>query len=237
MKGAAGVIAESLRDELMSVAGVASAEVDTDGETPIGVKVRLLPEADAAQVGLEVQRVLASHGMRSRVASEHPEPAPVISLPPQPAVPPPRPVTPPPLPEPVAAEAEVPAPAAAAATPQPPTPPAMSDAVPVLGSLAFEEAADGVTVTAVATDGRRFSRRAAAISDQAVTEAVVAAVGALAKGTPQRLLWVTSAVVEDTEVVTVLVEKTDGERVAGAAVVRAAKAYAVARATWAALRG
>ena len=95
----------------------------------------------------------------------------------------------------------------------------------------------GVVVTAVAADGRRFSRQAAAVSDQAVGEAVVAAVGALSEGKPQRLLWMSAETIEGTEVVAVLVERADGTRLAGAAVVRAAKAYAVARATWAALRG
>jgi hypothetical protein len=66
---------------------------------------------------------------------------------------------------------------------------------------------------------------------------VVAAVGALAEGRPQRLVWVSAAMVDGSEVVTVVVEKSDGTRVAGAAIVRAAKAYAVARAAYAALRG
>jgi hypothetical protein len=93
-----------------------------------------------------------------------------------------------------------------------------------------------VTVTAVAEDGQRFSRRAAATTDEAVGAAIVAAVGALAEGKPQRMLWMSAATVEGSEVVTVVVEKTDGTRVAGAAIVRAAKAYAVARAAFVALR-
>jgi len=232
------VIAESLRDELLSVVGVASAEVDAEGDAPSGVRVRLLPDADAARVGLEVQRVLASHGMRSRVAADESAPAPVISLAPPPAPVPPRPVAPPPAPttppsaEPASAETSAVEPAS------PPFAPAAGESDrPVLGSLAFEESADGVSVTAIAVDGRRFSRRASAITDQAVSEAVVAAVGALCEGRPQRLLWVYSETIEGTQVVTVLIERADGARLAGAAVVRAAKAYAVARATWIALRG
>jgi len=236
------VIAESLRDELLSVAGVASADVDDDGDTPSGVRVRLLPDADAQRVGLEVQRVLASHGMRSRVASDDTSPAPVVSVPPQPAPVPPRPVVPPPLPEPETLAQAAPE-AAVAPPPAIPDPDARFVPLPeggerpVLASLAFEESADGVTVTAVAADGRRFSRRAAAVSDQALSEAVVAAVGALSEGKPQRLLWVSSETIDGTQVVTVLVERADKARLAGAAVVRAAKAYAVARATWTALRG
>jgi hypothetical protein len=125
--------------------------------------------------------------------------------------------------------------------PDPVVPPADARFAPpadaaTLASLAFEESAEGVTVTAVAGDGRRFSRRASAMTDEAMSEAVVAAVGALAEGKPQRLLWVSGETIDGTQVVTVLVERSDGIRLAGAAVVRAAKAYAVARATWMALR-
>ena len=231
-EGAAGVIGESLRDELLAVAGVASVEVDTAADAPSGVKVRLLPDADAAAVGLEVQRVLASHGMRSRVASDQAMAALTPTMAPAPV--PPRPETPPPTPQPdEAAEA---APAVVVSAP-PQVPAAAGETRPVLASLAFEESDSGVVVTAVAADGRRFSRQAAAVSDQAVGEAVVAAVGALSEGKPQRLLWMSAETIEGTEVVAVLVERADGTRLAGAAVVRAAKAYAVARATWAALRG
>ncbi len=224
---------QNLRDELLSVVGVASAEVETDGDAPSGVRVRLLPDADEKIVGAEVQRVLAAHGMRSRIASE----AAAVAAPEVP----PRPVTPPPV---EAAVEETPPPQAepepsraVPSTDHPYAPPGEAAGGGALASLAFEESADGVSVTAIATDGRRFSRRAAAITDEAVAEAVVAAVGALAEGRPQRLLWISSETVDGTTVVTVLVEKADGSRLAGAAVVRAAAAYAVARATWAALRG
>ncbi|MFH1104427.1 MAG: hypothetical protein V1757_05735, partial [Actinomycetota bacterium] len=152
------MIVESLRDELLSVVGVASAEVDADDDTPSGVRVRLLPDADANRVGLEVQRVLASHGMRSRVASDESVAAPVVDLAP-PDVVPPRPVVPPPLPEP-AVVVEPPPPEAG--TKSPFAPPQESGDRPVLASVAFEESAAGVTITAVAADGRRFSRRAGA---------------------------------------------------------------------------
>ena len=66
-EGSAAVDAEALRAELMSVSGVASAEVDVgESSAPAGVRVRLTPDADARRVGAEVQRVLAGHGMRSR---------------------------------------------------------------------------------------------------------------------------------------------------------------------------
>lgn len=240
--------ADNLREELMALPGVADAEVEADGEATSGVRVRLHPDADAVRVGAEVQRVLASHGMRSRVAGD--DLAPVVSLPLAPAEIPPRPEAPPPLPEAVAEVATSGAPEPVAdpgeELPAAEGSPAESDVVssdglegsrPSLASLAYEESIEGVIVTAVASDGQRFSRRAADTTDAAVSAAVAAAVGALAEGRPQRLLWVGSETVDGSVVVTVVLEKTDGTRVAGAAIVRAAKAYAVARATFVALRG
>lgn len=239
--------ADSLREELMALPGVADAEVEADGEITSGVRVRLHPDADADRVGAGVQRVLASHGMRSRVAGD--DPAPVVSLPLTPPEIPPRPEAPPPMPEAVSEVAAGPAPEPVADSGEEvlpsPEAPAESEVVssdglvgsrPSLASLAYEESIEGVIVTAVASDGQRFSRKAADTTDAAVSAAIAAAVGALAEGRPQRLLWVGSETVDGSEVVTVVVEKTDGTRVAGAAIVRAAKAYAVARATFVALR-
>ena len=169
--------------------------------------------------------MLASHGMRSRVTGEDGPSAPVVSLPVADLPIPPRPVMPPPIP---VVDEGPPEPAA----PRPADP---SGSVPALASLTVEESVDGVTVVATAADGRRFSQRTAA-TEEAVAAAVVAVVGALAEGKPPRLLAVTLGATEGTEVVTVLLERVDMTRTAGAAVVKAGRAYAVARATWAALR-
>lgn len=248
--------ADSLRDELMALPGVADAEVDAAGGAPSGVRVMLQPEADAQRVGAEVQRVLASHGMSSQVAAGDERLAPVVSLPAAPATILPAPEAPRPAPEATAPHrpisepprADEPPPATArapglAGTParppepmRPHEPSEMASRGLALASLSFDESPAGVIVTAVADDGQRFSRRAAEPTDEAVSAAVVAAVGALAEGRPQRLVWVSAVMVDDSEVVTVVVERSDGTRVAGAAIVRAAKAYAVARATYVALR-
>lgn len=225
---------DTLRDELLSLPGVADADVEVEGAAPANVRVRLHPEADPRAVGADVQRVLASHGMRSRVTGDEPAPAP--APPPVEPPPPPRPLTPPPMPEPTVA---VPTGVAAAALSGAAVPGAVavptSAGVANLASLTVEESEDGVTVVATATDGRRFSQRTVAAED-AVAGAVVAVVGALADGRPPRLLTTLLGGAEGTEVVTVLVERVDGTRVAGAAVVRAGRPYAVARATWSALR-
>lgn len=56
-----------LRDDLLSVPGVESAELDGDAMAPTGVRVHLAPGIDATLVGDEVQRVLMLHGLRSEV--------------------------------------------------------------------------------------------------------------------------------------------------------------------------
>lgn len=60
--------ADLLRDELLRVPGVESADIEGDALTPQGVRVRLAAGVDAAAVGEEVQRVLAAHGLRSEMA-------------------------------------------------------------------------------------------------------------------------------------------------------------------------
>lgn len=62
---------DTLHHELMGLPGVAAAEVSqTAGAAPAAVTVRLAPGADARSVGVAVQRVLASHGLRSRVTDD-----------------------------------------------------------------------------------------------------------------------------------------------------------------------
>jgi len=229
------VAAESLREELMALPGVADAEVDEGGDSPSGVRVKLSADADARRVGVEVQRILASHGLRSRVADggaapappDEPPPAPIVGLPSmEEEIPaffdeptPPPPSVPPPIPD----DADE-----AAFRPE-------GERAAGLSSVRLEESRDGVVVTAVGTDGRTLTERCAATSE-AMIEAVVSAVGGLADGRAPTLLAVERTRAEGSEVVTVVVERTDGWRGAGAAVVRASRAFAVGKATWTALR-
>jgi hypothetical protein len=205
------VASESLREELLALPGVAEAEVDEQGDAPSGVRVRLLPDADARAVGAEVQRVLAAHGMRSRLTSEgesEPPPAPLTGagepLPEPPQAPPP----------------EVPGPPGRAG----------------LAALTVEESGGGVAVTVATDDGRSATERAES-TEQAMFRAVVAAVGAVAEGRPPVPLLITRATADGSEAMTVILEREDGTRVAGAALTRASAAFAVARAAWVALRG
>ena len=76
MKGGGAVAAQSLREQLLALPGVAEAEVDGGDAAPAGVRIRLATDADAAAVGAEVQRVLAARGVRSRLGREEPPAAP-----------------------------------------------------------------------------------------------------------------------------------------------------------------
>ena len=229
--------AEMLRDELMALPGVAEAEVDESGESPSGVRIRLEPDADAKMVGAEVQRVLSANGMNSRVSGQ--EPVVGMSAPnggsggtvTATVASPTTTATdfPPPLVPPVAAMS-VPA----LETPKGPPPSAGLDAD--LTALRVEESAEGVAVTAFSSDGRSLSQRSGP-TQPGMYEAIVSATGALADGRPPLAVNVKRAEADGSEVLTVVVQRSDGSRLAGAAVVRADLAWAVARATWAALRG
>lgn len=205
----------------MSLRGVAGAEVEADGEAgSAGVRVRLAPGADARAVGVEVQRVLASHGLRSRVAEDEIFVASDTDL----------------SSSRDADDAAGPGPTedVGTAAPLPKTPPAPTG-VPGLASLIVEETMDTVTVTATTIDGRRFSERGEA-SDAGLARAVVAVVGVLVDGRPSRLLSMSTSEAEGSTILTVLIERAGGARAAGAAMVRAGVPYAVARATWSCLR-
>jgi hypothetical protein len=65
-----------LRDDLLSLPGVESAQLDGDAMAPTGVRVHLAPGVDVAVVGDEVQRVLSLHGLRSEVGEGSIPPAP-----------------------------------------------------------------------------------------------------------------------------------------------------------------
>ena len=210
---------DGLRRELLAVPGVAEAVVEESEGTP-RVRVVLAPGAVAGVVGAAVQGVLATRGISSRFANgSRPAPMPEVA-PPASEVAPSRdgveslPAEP--LVESVMAVAEGP--------------------VGDLGSLSVEESAGEILVVATASDGRRFSRRSTAAGPESVAAAVVAVVGTLIDGRAPRLLGVWFADRADSEVVTVVMERRDGSRHAGAAVVRVGRPYAVARAVWEALR-
>lgn len=216
----------------MALDGVAEAEVDESAETPSGVRVRLEPDADARLVGIEVQRVLAAHGLRSKISGDEdgePLPPPPVPGGEEGATPPEMPVIPIPIPPPPP-------------TPPPTSPPGAPETAAArprrfsgLAAVAVEESAEGVAVIATADDGRTATQRSGP-SEEGLSEAVVLAVGTLAGAGALRVVSVAPAPANGSEVVTVVVAFEDGTKSAGAAVVEATRAWAVGRAAWAALR-
>jgi len=213
---------EGLHRDLLAIPGVADAFVEGEAAAPTGVRVRLAVAADPDAVGTAVQRLLESRGMTSRVAA--PAAAPPL---------PPVLMAAPDLSE--APVLEI-ATEVAAETGEESDPEIRPDAIAGLAALSIEESASEVLVVATSTTGSRFSRRTAALDESGVAAAVVAVIGAMVEGRPPRLVAVTHSVAAGTEVVTVVLERRDGTRVAGAAAVWSGRPYAVARATWAALR-
>ena len=228
--------AQSLRDELLALPGVAEVELDGEAGAPAGVRIRLAADADPEGVGLEVQRVLAEHGMRSRVDDS------AVSPPPLPLVTPGMPPAEGPAPEgeaPPVAEAptagEVVAPEALAPAEEA-TPAAGVPAVPpaVLDWVRVDEKATGVQVTVAAADGRQATREGAA-TEAGLAAAVIEAVGLVLVGGPPRVIAIDWAAANGSQVVTVVLEAPGGAMGAGAGMVRASRAFAVARAAWSAL--
>ena len=216
-------IVETLHSELLAVAGVASAKVDVgNGATPAGVKVSLAPDADARRVSVEVQRVLAAHGVRSRFSSEEDEP---------PDAPPSVPDLVTPIPQPQETVSAPPMPV----VPMPPSSvPSVRPPIPEVTSVSVDEQWDDLTVSVVLADGRRASRVVGFGTDEfdaAIIAAVAEAVGESV--TKVAMEWIE---VDDSSVVTVVIKRSDGSLAAGAGVVRFGRAFAVGTATRSALQ-
>lgn len=208
--------ADLLRDELLRVPGVESADIEGDALTPQGVRVRLAAGVDATAVGEEVQRVLASHGLRSEMA----QPAPDAPAYPASALP----------------EAET-GPAVTVETSptlikRTRTPRRRADET--LAKVAIVEGRHGITVRAE-TDGGRTADRAAAAGGDRLDEAVVVAVAELAGVVPAPIIVaIGDREVDGTPVVDVLLE-AGRARLSGSSVVEGGRPYALGRATWMAL--
>lgn len=104
-----------------------------------------------------------------------------------------------------------------------------------LASVQVEEHRGGITVTVTTEEGRSVTKPGRA-SEEGVNEAVVAAVGEASGVQPAPVLVeVGDARLGGRAVVTVILQRPDGSVLVGSSVVGAEKAFAVARATWAAI--
>lgn len=229
-------MADALQDELLSVPGIAGAEVET-GEGVAGVRVQLAVGADAAAVGAAVREILVHHGMRPAEEIEE-----VVAGPPPPPGAPGSVVSFPLVGE--HARAGAAPPVAELAPPASEIAPPASEVVPPaaeiapperLESVAVEETSAGLSVTLRLNTGAVVDvivQAGLAGLDAAVVEAVADLTGTA----PVRLLAVSEAVHNDAPVLTVVLATADRGDIAGAAVQSGGRAYAVARAAWAALK-
>jgi hypothetical protein len=214
-------MATALRDELLAIPGIAQAEVEGDSVVA-GVRVQLELGADPDEVGAAVRRILSAHGMRP-VLGEDDEAATVPGPPPPPGAP--GSVVSFPLVGERAGNADV-------AVPRPVPLPAP---VPRLERVVIEEGAFGIELRLVTVDGSSASRRLPPGSS-GLDAAVVSAAGELLDSSGVALIDVHEQLIEGEPVLTVVVAGGDGARVAGAALQSGGRPFAVARATWLALR-
>ena len=213
---------DDIRTELMAVPGIAEADLDADnGDAPSGVRIRLSADADADSVGAAVQRILADHGMRSRFAGEA-DSAPQVEVG-----------------APVVTGEDDPGDEPGEET----EPPSSSD-TPVLAdsgsrsaggraleSISVVETGRGVSITATTASGRTVTRESGADADDILIAAANAG-AVLAESPPPEVLSAEAASPGGIEVVTVVLRRSDGGVVAGAAVAVASVAHAAARAAW-----
>ncbi len=244
---------EELKAALRAIPGVADAEV-SEGFAD-GVRIRLAADADPAEVSGMVRDVLAGRGLRGKMAppQDHVEPA---GPPPPPAESAKILAGPGLVPTSLISAAEeieeiptrpdvdvfIRAPEQVPVTMSAdPIPGADEGAVDpgqpgeLLSQVRVQEDRDGVAVT-VETDGGRSVTRRGRPSDEGVQEAVVAAVGELSGDQPPPVLVeVGERQLGEHAVVTVLLQRRDGSFHVGSAMIGAEKAFALARAAWAAL--
>jgi hypothetical protein len=221
-------MADALREELLTVPGIAGAEVET-GEGVAGVRVQLATGADAAAVGTAVRQILIQHGMRPAEEIEE-----VADGPPPPPGAPGSVVSFPLVGEHARSED--------APLEDEPRTPAVEDsqgvagsAPPQLLSVAVEETAAGLAVMARLSTGE-IAEATVQAGLAGLDAAVVEAVADLTSTAAVRLLDVKEATHNDSAVLTVVLATAERGDVAGAAIQSGGRAFAVARAAWAALK-
>lgn len=220
-------MADSLRAELLAIDGIAAAELDGTDEAPLGVRVQLAAGANPDSVGIEVEKVLANHGMKSHLAGddESVEPEPSHQ---QPGGPPPPPgaggdaaI----LPMRGVVEQSV-------VTEVPVVEETEAPHAPELESVAVEESRDGISIRLVV--GGETVMRQVGSGPEGMDAAIVAALGQ-SLGIEADHVATQRIEAGESRIVTVLLEVAGQGQQVGSAVVVAGEAYAMAQAAWKAL--
>lgn len=239
----------SLQDDLLAIDGVEHAEVDGDGSSPSGLRIRVSHDADQRLVGESIRRVLSAHGLGTD--TQLPGEPSVTGDTPESAVA-------------MASVSEIAAQAAPATVStleavddsrdegqasyepllEPPHRSSATDTGPpgttrparvTIEKVAVEEGRDGIVITVVASDGQSETELARS-TDGGVEHAVVLAASRLASpGAPDPIvIEIEERRVEGVDIVMIVLDD-NGVVKAGSAVVGAGQAFALGRATWAAM--
>ena len=218
----------SLQAELLAIEGIAAAELDGAEEAPQGVRVQLAAGANAESVGVAVEKVLASHGMKSHRAAEDDDPEPDQEVGREGAGPPPPPGA--------GGDAAI-LPMRGVVEPVVETviPAELESAVslsPRLESVAVEESREGIAIR-LTVGGQAITRQVGSGPD-GMDAAIVAALSQ-ALDVEADHLSTQRREAGDAKIVTVLLEVAGRGQQVGSAVVVAGEAYAMAYAAWKAL--
>lgn len=240
----------SLENDLLAIEGVEHAEVDGDPGAPSGLRIRVTQGADQAAVGESIRRVLSAHGLgtdtrlpgeaRERSAdvgsmasvselgaqSAAAAVATLVSLVDE---------------EPVDEEPVDDAPSRSAQVEEPRVEKKkVVDGGPLVARVTIErvsveEGRSGIVVTVVSSDGQSETELART-SEGGVEQAVVLAAARLASpGSPDPIvIEIEERRIEGVDIVMIVIDD-NGTVKAGSAVVGAGQAFALGRATWAAM--
>ena len=236
----------SLSEDLLAIDGVEGADVDGVTDAPSGLRIRISQDADQTLVGQAIRRVLSDHGLGtdttlpgeasprvrnadvsmasvSEIASETAEPASVTTLL---AVSEDEHVD---LIDLVGQSTEGADSEAADASPVPEL------VIARIERVSVQEGRRGILITVESTDGR-VETVIARKADGGVDRAVVLATARLAApGAPDPVIVeIEERRVEGVDIVMIVLDR-DGKMAAGSAVVGAGSAFAIGRATWAAV--
>lgn len=244
--------ARSLKEDLLAIDGVEHAEVDGDSSAPSGLRIRVSHDADQKLVGESIRRVLSAHGLGTDTR-----------LPGEPAVPSDETLdgadrTMASVSEIAAQTAPVSVATLAAVNDavditegeqsahEPLVDPSTVDPkrhrIPkqpssrvTIDKVSVEEGRTGIVVTVVASDGQSETELARS-TDGGVEHAVVMAAARLAApgGPDPIVIEIEERRVEGVDIVMIVLDN-NGVVKAGSAVIGAGQAFALGRATWAAM--
>lgn len=248
--------ARSLREDLLGIDGVEGADIDGDSESPSGLRIRIAEGADQQLVGQEIRRVLSSHGLGtdtklpgeaseshgesvqadaiasvSDLASEASRTSTLVSVAEGEAVASRRIIDL--TDDPVASDSDADEPLVTG--PRPRTPVRSEASVTSIERVSVEEGRSGIAVTIVTTDGRSETDIARSTEGGVDRTVMLVAARLAAPNNPDPIVIdIDERRIEGVDIVMIVLD-CNGRVAAGSSVIGAGRAYALARATWAAV--